>query len=112
MLLTVFGHRVRIARDGPSALEAARAEVPALMLVDIGLPGMDGYEVARRVRETAALNGIVLVALTGFGHETDRKRALAAGFDAHLTKPVVPAVLRSLVARLTAREEGAQESSD
>jgi len=112
MLLTVFGHRVRVARDGPSALEAARAEVPALMLVDIGLPGMDGYEVARRVRETAALDGVVLVALTGFGNEADRKRALAAGFDAHLTKPVVPAVLRGLVERLTAHEEGAQASSD
>jgi CheY-like chemotaxis protein len=70
------------------------------MLVDIGLPGFDGYEVARRIRALPALHDVPLVALTGFGHEEDRKRALAAGFDHHLTKPVDPALLRALVVRL------------
>ncbi|MEB2345738.1 MAG: PAS domain S-box protein [Deltaproteobacteria bacterium] len=99
MLLEVFGHQVRVARDGPSALEAARGDPPDVMLVDIGLPGIDGYEVARRVRETPALGEVPLVALTGFGLEDDRRRALAAGFDHHLTKPVDPARLRKLLAR-------------
>jgi PAS domain S-box-containing protein len=100
LLLKAFGQRVRVAKDGPTALEAAGAEAPMLMLVDIGLPGMDGYEVARRARQLPGLRSIVMVALTGFGYEEDRNRALAAGFDAHLTKPVDPAILRSLVARV------------
>jgi CheY-like chemotaxis protein len=70
------------------------------MLVDIGLPELDGYEVARRVRAIPGLRELPLVALTGFGREEDRERALAAGFDHHLTKPVDPSRLRTLVARL------------
>jgi len=100
MLLEVFGHRARVACDGPSALEAARAEVPDLMLVDIGLPGIDGYEVARRARQVPELRDVPLVALTGYGQDEDRRRALEAGFDHHLTKPVDPARLRKLVATL------------
>src|SRR5262249_38848592 len=87
MLLELLGHRVRVAHDGPTALEAARANVPDVMLVDIGLPGMDGYEVAQEVRQDAALRRVVLVALTGYGRDEDRARALAAGFDYHLVKP-------------------------
>jgi PAS domain S-box-containing protein len=102
MLLEVFGHRVAVAADGPAALEAAQKDVPAIMLVDIGLPGMDGYEVARRVRELPELSGVVLVALTGYGLDEDRRRARAAGFDHHLTKPVAPAVLRTLIASIGA----------
>jgi PAS domain S-box-containing protein len=98
MLLEVFGHETRVAHDGPSALEAARADRPDLMLVDIGLPGIDGYEIARRVRSAPELCDLPLVALTGFGHEEDRRRAFEAGFDHHLTKPVDPARLRQLVA--------------
>jgi PAS domain S-box-containing protein len=100
MLLEVFGHEVRVARDGESALEAVRAEVPDLMLVDIGLPGLDGYEVARRARRRTELRDVPMVALTGFGQEEDRQRALAAGFDQHLTKPVDPVALRALLARV------------
>ena len=100
MLLEVFGHRVSVAADGPAALEAARKDLPAIMLIDIGLPGMDGYEVARRVRELPELSGVVLVALTGYGLDEDRRRARAAGFDHHLTKPVAPAVLRTLIASI------------
>jgi CheY-like chemotaxis protein len=73
------------------------------MLVDIGLPGMDGYEVARRVRHEWLEKGIVLVALTGYGAAEDRQRAHAAGFDHHLAKPVDVATLRGLVARFADR---------
>ena len=105
MLLELLGHRVRVAPDGPSALEAARTNVPDVMLVDIGLPGIDGYEVARRVRADDALRGVVLVALTGYGREEDRARALAAGFDHHLVKPVDPDTLQGLVAEVSAARE-------
>jgi PAS domain S-box-containing protein len=102
LLLKAYGQDVRVANDGPTALEAAGEIVPALILVDIGLPGMDGYEVARRIRQLPELRDVVLVALTGFGYEEDRQRAAAAGFDAHFTKPVDPAILRRLVARVAA----------
>ena len=72
------------------------------MLVDIGLPGMDGYEVAREVRRDRRLRHVVLVALTGYGREEDREHALAAGFDRHLVKPVEPDTLERLVADLPA----------
>jgi len=87
-LLELAGHRVRTASDGAAGLEAALAALPEVALVDIGLPKLDGYEVARRIR--AATDGgrtPLLIALTGYGLEEDRQRALAAGFDAHLVKP-------------------------
>ena len=92
------GHDVRIAHDGPSALDQARAFSPEVVLLDIGLPAMDGYEVVRRLRELPQARGALIVALTGFGQQSDRQRALAAGFDEHLVKPVeldtVTAVLK------------------
>ena len=97
MLLEVLGHKVRVVRDGPAALDAVRATVPDVALVDIGLPGMDGYEVARRVRTLVAPGQTTLIALTGYGREEDRQRALAAGFDYHLTKPVEVDALRMLL---------------
>jgi PAS domain S-box-containing protein len=100
MLLEVFGHRVRLARDGPTALEDARADAPDVMLVDIGLPGMDGYEVARRVRQQPELRRVVLTALTGYSSEEAKRRTVAAGFDHHLVKPVDPARLRSFIAQV------------
>jgi PAS domain S-box-containing protein len=99
MLLEVRGHRVRVAYDGVAALHAARASVPDVMLVDIGLPGIDGYEVARRVRRDPDLKRIVLIALTGYGRDEDKEHARAAGFDHHLTKPVGLDALQGLVAR-------------
>jgi PAS domain S-box-containing protein len=108
MLLEVFGHVVRVAPDGESALEMARSEAPDLMLVDVGLPGIDGYEVARRAREMPELREIVLIALTGFGREEDREHARAAGFDHHLLKPVDPEALRRMVARIA---EGSRRSA-
>jgi signal transduction histidine kinase/ActR/RegA family two-component response regulator len=100
MLLQLLGHRVSSVHDGLAALDAVRAEIPDVMIVDIGLPGMDGYEVARRVREIPGLGQVLLVALTGYGSEEDKRRAMAAGFDYHLVKPVTPEALGGLVARL------------
>jgi CheY-like chemotaxis protein len=91
------GHEVRTAHDGPSAIDVARSYVPDLALVDIGLPGMDGYEVARRLRKEVGLAGTVLAALTGYGQEEDRKRSEEAGFDQHLIKPVRTETLLNLV---------------
>jgi PAS domain S-box-containing protein len=95
-LLERLGHHVQVARDGASALELARATDPELVLVDIGLPGMDGYEVARRLRSGAGRAAPRLVALTGYGGPEHRERALAAGFDQHLTKPIELSALRAL----------------
>jgi two-component system CheB/CheR fusion protein len=100
MFLEFLGHRVRSVYDGVAALDAARSDLPDVMLVDIGLPGMDGYELARRVRRAPDLEGVILVALTGYGREEDKQQAMAAGFDYHLVKPVSPDALHGLVARL------------
>jgi CheY-like chemotaxis protein len=98
LLLTMKGHEVRTAHDGPAALAAAEAYRPEAVLLDIGLPGMDGHEVARRLRRLAGLDSIFLVALTGYGQEEDRRRAEQAGFDAHLVKPADPLALHQLLA--------------
>jgi PAS domain S-box-containing protein len=89
------GHHTAIAHDGPSALEIAAAFGPEVAILDIGLPVMDGYELARRLRDQ--LGPIHLIALTGYGQSTDRARAMAAGFDVHLVKPVDPATLRAAI---------------
>jgi PAS domain S-box-containing protein len=99
MLLEVLGHHVRVVREGNAALDMARANVPDVMLIDIGLPGMDGYEVARRMRQQPELKRVVLVALTGYATVDDRQAAFAAGFDYHLVKPVNPDALQDLVTR-------------
>jgi CheY-like chemotaxis protein len=87
-LLQLDGHEVEAAYSGPTALERATTFRPAVMLLDIGLPGMDGYELARRLRATPELIGLRLVALTGYGRAEDQQRTQAAGFDDHLVKPV------------------------
>ena len=87
-LLNIWGQRVRVAHDGPSAVEAALEFLPDVVLLDIGLPGMNGYEVARRLRQEERLRGTLLVAVTGYGQEEDRREAFSAGFDHHFTKPV------------------------
>jgi signal transduction histidine kinase len=86
LLLRMKGHEVSVAYDGPRAVELAESERPAVMLLDIGLPGMDGYEVCRRVRERGLETYIV--AMTGYGQDKDRERSLEAGFDGHAVKPV------------------------
>ncbi len=87
MLLTFSGHEARMAHDGRSALEAALEFRPDLVLLDIGLPGLSGFEVAKQIRREPTLAPIVLVAMTGYGLETDRQRSRDAGFDHHLVKP-------------------------
>src|SRR5579863_8292785 len=86
-LLELSGHQVAAAANGRTGLETIRATQPEIALVDIGLPLMDGHEVARRVRALPECDNVYLVALTGHGRREDRQRALAAGFDAHLVKP-------------------------
>jgi len=98
ILLRLQGHDVRVAHDGPAALAAAAAFHPEVVLLDIGLPGLDGYEVARRLRRRRRMAKALLVALTGYGQEEDRHRALEAGFDHHLIKPVIPQAVYELVA--------------
>ena len=88
MLLQESGHEVRTAYDGPAALEAALDYRPNVVLLDIGLPGLNGFEVAKRLRQQPALQNVVLVAMTGYGQESDRQRSQEAGFDHHLVKPV------------------------
>jgi CheY-like chemotaxis protein len=91
---------VRIARDGVAGLDALRAQPPEIALIDVGLPRMDGYELAQRARSAAGGGRRpLLVALTGYGLPEDRERALAAGFDEHLVKPVNPAALDAVLAR-------------
>lgn len=88
LLVELLDHDVRTAYDGPTALEIAVEYRPNVALLDIGLPGLNGYEVATRIRRQAGLEGIVLVAITGYGQESDRQLATEAGFDHHLAKPV------------------------
>ncbi len=99
MLLRAAGHEVQTAHSGPAALEAARAFRPEAVLLDIGLPGLDGYEVARRLRGEAGCGGALLVAVTGYGQDEDRRRAREAGFDHHLVKPADLATLQEILAR-------------
>ncbi len=86
-LLKLLGHEIRTAHDGPDAIREALAFRPEFILLDIGLPGMDGYQVARRLRQEG-ISEAVIIAITGYGQEEDRVRSRAAGFDHHLVKPV------------------------
>jgi CheY-like chemotaxis protein len=98
MLLKLWGHDVRSVYDGPSALVAARTYQPDVVLLDIGLPGMNGYDVARQLQHQAGRNRPLLAAVTGYGQEEDRRRSREAGFDQHMVKPVDPEALRELLA--------------
>jgi signal transduction histidine kinase/CheY-like chemotaxis protein len=96
-LLRAMRHETALAYDGPSAVDAVARFAPDVVLLDIGLPGFDGYEAARRIRESEQGREVRLIAITGWGQDADKRKAWAAGFDAHLTKPVDPAALLSLV---------------
>ena len=100
MLLELNGHRVQMAHDGHGATVAATTFVPHVILLDIGLPGLDGYQVARTLRGRPGMQTTVLIALTGYGMDEDRQRARNAGFDHHLTKPVDPVLLSKLIGSL------------
>jgi PAS domain S-box-containing protein len=106
-ILELHGHRVRVARDGRSGLALARELAPDVVLCDIGLPDLDGYEVARTLRRDAALRSMRLVALSGYAQPEDRERALAAGFDVHLAKPAdLDTLAKALVGGSGARPPG------
>ncbi|MFL6196941.1 MAG: ATP-binding protein [Thermoanaerobaculia bacterium] len=96
-LLEIWGHRVSVAGNGPDGVEAAFSARPDVALIDIGLPGLDGNEVARRIRSILDADEISLIAMTGYGQPEDRRRALQAGFDRYLVKPVDPALLVQLL---------------
>jgi CheY-like chemotaxis protein len=98
-LLELEGSEAHVAHDGLAALDAADALRPDVMLVDIGLPGLNGYEVAERIRAEPWGRSILLLALTGWGHPEDRARSEQAGFDYHLVKPVELSALTDLLAR-------------
>ncbi|MGH8615740.1 MAG: ATP-binding response regulator, partial [Gammaproteobacteria bacterium] len=105
MLLKLAGHQTHTAHDGLEAVEAAAAFRAEVILLDIGLPKLNGFETARKIREQPWGQGIVLVAVTGWGQEEDRRRSEEAGFDAHLVKPVDYATLTKLLAELRAAKD-------
>lgn len=104
-LLSMLGHVAERAHDGPSALAAFATFAPDLVLLDLGLPGMNGYEVARRLRGEPGGTDVTIVAITGWGQPADRARTREAGFDHHLVKPAALAALREVVGDATPRRE-------
>ncbi|HEX6412641.1 MAG TPA: response regulator, partial [Burkholderiales bacterium] len=97
-VLVLYGHDVRVAYDGVSAMQIGREFRPRVAVLDIGMPGTDGYTVAREIRKQHGRE-VTIVALTGWGQEADRRRAIEAGFDHHLVKPVDPDALNVLLAQ-------------
>jgi CheY-like chemotaxis protein len=95
-LLELAGHEVRTAADGATGLELLKAECPDVALIDIGLPGLDGYQVGKRIREYLNGRSMLMVALTGYGRPADRRKSAEAGFDRHIVKPIDPDELRRL----------------
>ncbi|MFY9826700.1 MAG: ATP-binding protein [Thermoanaerobaculia bacterium] len=104
-LLEIWGHEVTLAEDGLEGVDKALSVHPDVALIDIGLPGLDGNEVARRIRSAVGRDEISLIAMTGYGQPEDRRRALQAGFDRYLVKPVDPAILAQLLAEMSVRDE-------
>ncbi len=103
MMLKIMGNEVRTAHDGLEGVETAAAFLPDLVLLDIGMPKLNGYDACRRIREQPWGKNMVLVALTGWGQEHDRSRSSEAGFNVHLVKPVGHDDLRKLLASLEPR---------
>ena len=97
MLLRLDGHEVHVANDGLEAVEMFGRVQPEVVILDIGMPGLSGHEVARRIREMHSERPVILIAVTGWGQKADKDRAAASGFDHHFTKPVEPTVLSALL---------------
>jgi CheY-like chemotaxis protein len=108
MLLEEVGHETHLAHDGVEALAVAERIRPDAVLLDIGLPKLNGYEVCHRLRERPWADGLVIIALTGWGQDEDRQRSLDAGFDTHLVKPVDHSLLMRLLATLPSRGTAAR----
>jgi signal transduction histidine kinase/ActR/RegA family two-component response regulator len=106
LLLGTIGAEARVENSGPDALVTMAVYQPVIVMLDIGMPGMDGHEVARRIREQREYDDVLLVALTGWGQEEDRRRSRGAGFDHHLTKPAALADLQALLGQVGERDRG------
>lgn len=100
MMLSIMGHDTRTAHDGESAVETAESFLPEVVLLDIGLPKLNGYEVAQRIREQPWGRSMFLIAVTGWGQEEDRQRSSEVGLNVHMVKPVEPAALERLLSEL------------
>jgi CheY-like chemotaxis protein len=105
MLLKYLGADVQVVHDGPAALRAVEEYRPSTVLLDLGMPKMDGYEVARRIRERAEFDQVTLIALTGWGQDDDRRRTRAAGFNHHLVKPADISSLQMLLSTPAANRD-------
>ena len=112
MVLSFAGYDVSIAFNGPEALELGTRDRPRAAIIDIGMPGMSGYEVARRMRLEAWGRNAVLIALTGWGQDEDKQAARASGFDDHLTKPVDPDAVGSVLARILEEDAEATNAAE
>src|SRR5262249_51194258 len=110
-VLALAGHQVRIAYDASAALEVISAFEPEIIVLDIGLPGMNGYDLAKHIREQKASNFVTLIAATGYGQNEDRHKALEAGFDHHMTKPVDCAALLQLIESTQRKSRGRESTS-
>ena len=100
MMLSIMGHETRTAHDGESAVQAAELFLPEVMLLDIGLPKLNGYEVAQRIRQQPWGASMYLIAVTGWGQDEDRQRSSEVGLNVHMVKPVEPAALEKLLSEL------------
>ena len=107
MMLSIMGHDTRTAHDGESAVATAESFLPEVILLDIGLPKLNGYEVAQRIREQEWGKSMFLIAVTGWGQEEDRQRSSEVGLNVHMVKPVEPAALERLLAELHSEDLGA-----
>ena len=102
MMLSIMGHDTRTAHDGESAVAVAETFLPEVVLLDIGLPKLNGYEVAQRIREKSWGAAMYLIAVTGWGQDEDRQRSTEVGLNLHMVKPVEPSALEKLLASLPA----------
>jgi CheY-like chemotaxis protein len=103
MMLSIMGHETRTAHDGESAVTSAQTFLPDVVLLDIGLPKLNGYEVAQRIRESSWGTSMFLIAVTGWGQDEDRQRSSEVGLNVHMVKPVEPSALEKLLAELSAK---------
>jgi len=111
MMLSIMGHETRTAHDGESAVTSAEAFLPDVVLLDIGLPKLNGYEVAQRIRESAWGASMFLIAVTGWGQDEDRHRSAEVGLNVHMVKPVEPSALEKLLSDLSVNGKWAPRQS-
>ena len=110
MMLSIMGHETRTAHDGESAVSSAESFLPDVVLLDIGLPKLNGYEVAQRIRENVWGQSMFLIAVTGWGQDEDRARSSEVGLNVHMVKPVEPSALERLLCDLHAKQTSASTS--